>query len=149
LPRGREIVEYMLEGAAVPRRSVDDTPGNILRGVRVVSSFNRNWSLSVDACRTGISAAGSLARLSGLEKLNAGRDNRLVLAETSEQTDGDLGMKGEIGDVDKTLLDENLRKLSLSDKVIDTGESSSEQSIDIDLGLGIFGEKGDRGGARA
>ena len=124
-----------------------DIPGEKLEGIRAVSSLDRNCSLSIDACRMGISAGGS-ARLSGLEKLNAGLESRLALAETSEQTDGDLGMNGEIGDVDRPLLDESLRKLFLSDGPVGA-DSSSEPSADIDLRLGIFGENGDRGGARA
>jgi hypothetical protein len=63
--------------------------------------------------------------------------------------DGDLGMNGEIGDVDTSLLDDSLRRLGLSEEAIGADESSSEPSADMDLRLGTFGEKGDRGGARA
>jgi hypothetical protein len=90
-----------------------------------------------------------LARLKGLEKLKAGLGNRLPPADTSELIDGDLPMYicGDIGDVEKPLPPENFRCGDILGRGLDVLlSSSSELSIDIDLGLGVLCANGDRGG---
>lgn len=65
----------------------------MLTGVCAVSSARtkEGW-LSDDACREGISTGSPfiLARLSGLEKLNAGLGRRVPPTDISELIDGDL-----------------------------------------------------------
>lgn len=125
----------------------------ILTGVCAVSSarINEGW-LSPDACRVGISIGNpfALARLNGREKLKAGLGNRVPPADISEPIDGDLPMYiwGDIGDVEKPLPEENVRCGDILGRGLDVlPESSSELSIDIDLGLGVLCANGDRGGA--
>jgi hypothetical protein len=81
-------------------------------GVWAVSSVRTNGWLSDDACLEGISRGGSLALLSGLEKLNVGLDRRLPVVESSELIDGDLGigcMKGDAGELDRPLPKKSFR----------------------------------------
>jgi hypothetical protein len=55
---------------------------------------------------------------------------------------------GDIGDVEKPLPEENFRCGDILGRELDVlPESSSELSIDIDLGLGVLCANGDRGGA--
>jgi hypothetical protein len=108
----------------------------MLTGVWTVSSAKRKegW-LSEEACRVGVSTACcvgvsgftvkstgiliALALLIGLEKLKAGRGNRVPPTEISELMEGDLGiccctcpMLGDVGDVDIPLLEDSFLWLS-------------------------------------
>jgi hypothetical protein len=82
--------------------------------------------------------------------LNAGRGSRVPPTDISELIDGDLGIPyipGEIGDVDITLPEESLR---CGDTLcVPLVARSSSELSDIDLGLGVLCENGDRGGAKA
>lgn len=70
--------------------------------------------------------------------------------DISELIDGDLAMYifGDMGDVENPLPVESFR---CGEEVVGGFElwSSSELSMDIDLGLGVLCAKGDRGGANA
>ena len=126
----------------------------ILTGVWAVSSvrINEGW-LSEEACREGAEGVPSvgwlLDLLMGREKLKAGLGRCVPPTEYSELTDGDRGMEGgiegELGEDDMTLVEDNLRRGELCDNE----RSSSELSIDIDLGLGALCANGARGGAKA
>lgn len=113
--------------------------------------INEGW-LSEDVCLEGISTGSplALARLNGREKLNAGLGRCVPPTDISELIDDDLAMYilGDIGDVENPLPEESFR----------CGEevsgcfvlwSSSELSMDIDLGLAVLCAKGDLGGANA
>jgi hypothetical protein len=94
-----------------------------------------------------------LALLKGLEKLKAGRGRRVPPTDISELIEGDLGtfilyISGEIGDVDNPLPDKGLQCGDTLCVPLEVAKSSSELS-DIDLGLGVLCENGDRGGANA
>jgi hypothetical protein len=91
----------------------------------------------------------TLALLRGLEKLNAGRGSRVPPTDISELFEGDLGIeniKGDIGDADIRLPEDNVRCGDRTGAPLD--KPSSELS-DIDLGLGVLCAKGDLGGANA
>jgi hypothetical protein len=91
-----------------------------------------------------------LARLKGLEKLKAGLGNRVPPIDISELIDGDLPIYiwGEIWASEKALPEENFRCGDVSGRGLEALlKSSSELSIDIDLGLEVLCAKGDRGGA--
>ena len=108
--------------------------------------------LSKDGC-CGTSNDGWLARLMGLEKLNAGRGTCEPPIEYSELREGDRpwavcakGANGEFG-MDTLLLDESFLFWENPDPVVEALCSSSELSIGIDLMLACF-VCGDLGGAR-
>ena len=72
--------------------------------------MNDGW-LSEEACLEGASIGGpfTLARLSGLEKLNAGLGKRVPPTDISELIEGDRGMKfvvGEMGELENPLPEE-------------------------------------------
>lgn len=74
---------------------------------------NEGW-LSPEACLDGTSTGmpAILARLNGLEKLNAGRGSRVPPIETSELIDPERAIEyipGEIGDVENALSEEKVR----------------------------------------
>lgn len=90
-------------------------------------------------------------RLIGLEKLNAGRGSRVPPTDISELMDGDLVeyMVGDVGEFDIPLPVDNFRCGDAADGGFRELKSSSEPSMDIDLGLGVRWLYGDRGGANA
>ncbi len=92
-----------------------------------------------------------LARLNGLEKLNAGRGRRVPPTDISELMDGDLVeyIVGDIGEFEKALPQDNFRCGEMAGGGFRELKSSSELSMDIDLGLGVRWLNGDRGGANA
>jgi hypothetical protein len=79
-----------------------------------------------------------LARLRGLEKLNAGRGRRVPPTDISELMDGDLVeyMVGDIGEFETPLPVDSFRCGEIAGRLREL-TSSSELSIDIDLGLGV------------
>lgn len=80
-----------------------------------------------------------LARLIGLEKLKAGRGRRVPPTEISELIEGDLVeyMVGDRGEFEKPLPVESFRCGEIAEGGFKELKSSSELSIEIELGLGV------------
>jgi hypothetical protein len=114
--------------------------------------MNEGW-LSEDACRDGTSTGNPfmLARLIGLEKLNAGRGSRVPPTDISELIDGDRVeyMVGDVGEFENPLPVDNFRCGDMAGGGFRELKSSSEPSMDIDRGLGVRWLYGERGGANA